>query len=258
MFKSLLANPLTRGLDMDSPEMTTLRGQIIKENPFLNQIYLEWYSCLVKTLQNIPEGSILEIGSAGGFLNEFHNNIITTDVIFTKYIDVILDGHQLPFQSASLSGVLMTNVLHHLHQPRRFFTESARCVQPGGVITMLEPWVTLWSRFVYGSLHHEPFQPDVEDWEFQSSGPLSSANGALPWIIFKRDQDKFVCEFPEWHIQEISLNTPFRYLISGGVSMRSLMPSRTFGFWSWFESLFQPWFGNIAMFARIVLLRTTR
>ena len=75
---------------------------------------------LIKTLQNIPEGPILELGSAGGFLKEIHNNIITSDVICTKYIDVVLDGHQLPFQSTSLSGILMTNVLHHLHQPRRF------------------------------------------------------------------------------------------------------------------------------------------
>ena len=89
---------------------------------------------------------------------------------------------------------------------------------------MLEPWVTPWSRFVYRWLHHEPFHPDMKDWEFQSSGPISSANGALPWIVFQHDREKFVCEFPEWHIREIYLNTPIRYLISGGVSMRSLMP----------------------------------
>ena len=40
------------------------------------------------------------------------------------------------------------------------------------------------SRVIYGALHHEPFRPDAADWKISGKGPLSAANGALPWILF--------------------------------------------------------------------------
>jgi len=46
---------------------------------------------------------------------------------------------------------------------------------------------------------------------------------------------------------------PFRYLLSGGVSGRSLMPGWSFTFWRKLENLLQPWMNHLAMFALIVL-----
>ena len=120
---------------------------------------------------------------------------------------------------------------------------------------MIEPWATTWSKFIYTRLHHEPFQMDVAEWEFPSSGPLSSANGALPWIIFERDRAHFEREFPEWTIQAVELLMPFRYLVSGGVSMRSLMPGWSFGVWWLLERGLTPWLPQLAMFALITLRR---
>jgi hypothetical protein len=56
---------------------------------------------------------------------------------------------------------------------------------------MIEPWVSTLSRPIYTRLHHEPFNPDAKDWSFPDTGPLSGANGALPWIIFQRDRHHF-------------------------------------------------------------------
>jgi len=123
------------------------------------------------------------------------------------------------------------------------------------VIIMLEPWVTAWSRIIYGRLHPEPFLPEESSWEFPPSGPLSGANGALPWMIFERDRDKFQREFPRLKIRGIFLAMPFRYLLSGGVSMVSLSPGWTFGIWRLLESLLQPWMRRLAMFARIELVK---
>src|SRR4030042_2618837 len=102
---------------------------------------------------------------------------------------------KIPFVSGSLRGIFMSNVLHPIPFPRDFFGEAARCICPGGVINMIEPWVSTWSKIIYTHLHREPFQVDTRAWEFPSTGPLSGANGALPWIIFKRDKDLFVNEF---------------------------------------------------------------
>ena len=118
----------------------------------------------------------------------------------------------------------MIDVLHHIPNAASFFSDAAACIKPGGVIIMIEPWSTPWSRFVYRHLHHEPFDANVEDWKIPTGGPLSQANSALPWIIFERDREKFEKEFSQFHIQEIFLNFPFCYLLSGGISLQSIDP----------------------------------
>ena len=120
---------------------------------------------------------------------------------------------------------------------------------------MVEPWVTPWSRFLYQRLHQETFCPEATAWEFPSRGPLSGANGALPWIIFARERSQFEREFPEWHLHNIKIGMPFRYLLSGGVSLVSLSPAWTFGFWQRLENLLKPLMKHLAMFAQIELVR---
>jgi len=40
MLKTWLAHPLTRGLDINNPQVTHLRRRIIQEKRFLNFLYL--------------------------------------------------------------------------------------------------------------------------------------------------------------------------------------------------------------------------
>jgi hypothetical protein len=139
---------------------------------------------------------------------------------------------------------------------RRFLKEATRCVRPDGKIIMIEPWVTPWSQWVYQHLHHEPFIPEATQWEFASSGPLSGANGALPWIVFSRDRVQFLKSFPEWRIEEIRLTMPFAYLISGGVSLRSFVPGMFYKLIRYMERMLTPHLPRFAMFAQITLQRT--
>ena len=256
MLAKFLAHPLTRGLDIDSPETTRLRKRIIESKPFLRRIYQEWYAGLAA---RVPAGAggVLELGSGAGFLKDYIPNLITSDIFPVPGVEQVVDAHDLPFSESSLRGVVMANVLHHIPNPTRFLQEAARCVRPGGVVAMLEPWVSTWSRVVYSNLHHEPFEPAALAWTFPQSGPLSGANGALPWIIFHRDRVRFEQEFPEWRIQEVTPIMPFRYLVSGGVSLRSFMPAFTFGMWRTAERLLGHWMSTWAMFAHVVLTRTT-
>jgi SAM-dependent methyltransferase len=254
MLKTWLAHPLTRGLDIDDPRTTHLRQQIIQEKGFLRRIYQEWYREIVAALPP-GQGAVLELGAGGGFMSDFIPDLITSELFYCPNIRAVLDGLRLPFVAKSLRGIVMTNVLHHLPQPGLFFAEATRCVRPGGVVTMIEPWVTPWSRFVYSRLHHEPFEPETPLWELPASGPFSGANDALPWIIFARDRTKFEREFPEWRIETIKPIMPFRYLVSGGVSLRSLTPSWSFELWRHMENVLGCWSNQLAMFAYVVLRR---
>jgi hypothetical protein len=88
-----------------------------------------------------------------------------------------------------------------------------------------------------------------------TGGPLSGGNDALPWIMFQRDRTRFERNFPRWRIESIEPLMPFRYLLSGGVSMRSLVPASSFVFAKKIETILAPWINQLAMFAKIVLRR---
>jgi len=257
MLKEWLAHPLTKGLDIDDPRTTHLRLKIIREKSFLRRIYEEWYRAIAHALPS-AEGPVLELGSGGGFLGDFIPGLITSELFYCPNVQAIMDGRQLPFRSGCLRGIVMTNVLHHVPQPRLFFAEATRCIARGGVVAMIEPWVSPWSRFVYSRLHHEPFDPDAPLWELPNRGPLSGANDALPWLIFKRDRTVFEREFPEWRVEVIKPIMPFRYLMSGGVSLRALVPRWSFSLWKRVEKAVGRWNDQLAMFALIILRRLDR
>lgn len=250
-----LEHPLTKGVPLDSPLTTTLRRTIIAGKPFLRQIYDEWYRALA---HRIPPGAgrVLELGSGAGFFEEYVPDVIRSEVFHCSDVDVIADACRLPFAADSLRAIVMTDVFHHVPDVRRFMHEASRTVCRGGVIAMVEPWSTAWSRFVFGRFHHEPFRPDVTRWEFEASGPLSSANGALPWIVFARDRATFEHEFPQWILEEITPGMPLRYLLSGGISLRTLMPGWSFAAWREVERRMMPLMNQLAMFATITLRRS--
>jgi SAM-dependent methyltransferase len=206
----------------------------------------------------VGTGGVLELGSGAGFLDHFIPDLITSDVLPLPHIDHVIDAHALPFESNTLRAIVMTNVFHHLADPRQFLREAGRCVRPGGSIVMVEPWNTAWSRFIYSRFHHEPFVPEAREWQFQSTGPLSGANGALPWIVFHRDRNDFELAFPEWQVASVSLSMPFRYLLSGGLSHVALMPTWTFPMWQWVEKQLSGWNMHLAMFARVLLRRSNK
>lgn len=247
----ILTLPLTRGLDIDDPRTTSLRRRIIREKPFLLKIYREWYAALVSSIPT-GAGAVLELGSGAGFFDECLPDAITSEIFHCPHVRLVADAQCLPMADRALRAIVMCDVLHHIPQPRRFFKEAARSVRPGGVIAMIEPWVTVWSKLIYTRLHHEPFRPDAADWEIPRGGPLSGANGAIPWIVFRRDRGQFEREFPQWEIRDIVPCMPIRYLLSGGISKRGLMPAWTFPIW---RTLEHPLRNKAAMFAKIVLIR---
>lgn len=239
-------------LDVDDPRTTELRRDVIRAKPFLEAIYREWYQAVAAETR---DGRVVEIGSGAGFLREVLPGVITSEVFLLRGLDLVCDAAALPFRNASVDTLVMVDVLHHVPRPREFFRDAIRALRGGGRIAMVEPWVTPWSRFVYSRFHPEPFRPDAETWEFPPAGPLSGANGALPWMMLVRDRDTFAREFPEVRVVRVEPMMPLRYLLSGGFSVRQLVPSWSVRFFRAMERAFAPLLPRLAMFALIVLER---
>ncbi len=193
---SRLQYPELRGVPLDSAELTIRRRELVRRNASARFSFERWYREIAGIVERAPEGLRIELGSGGGFLDEFIPDLIKTDVVPLPFVDRVCAAEELPFPDASTGAIVMVNVLHHVADVKRFFAEASRVLVPGGMIVMIEPYVSIFSRLVYRYLHHEPFDPDASRWELAPSGRLTGGNDALPWIIFVRDRLLFEQSFP--------------------------------------------------------------
>jgi len=240
------------GLDLDSPDTTIIHRNIILKKPFLKKIYINWYQTFIKEIAQYNGEGILEIGSGGGFFKDLYPQVITSDILPLPHCNMKFDAENIPFESNSLNAILMLNVLHHIPNSEIFLKEVNRVLKPKGKLIMIEPATTFFSKIIYTTIHHEPFNIKA-NWEIPSTGPLSGANGALPWIIFKRDIKKFNNLFPQLKLIKLSQHTPFSYLVSGGVSYKSIFPGWSFPFIHLLEKIMSPINSMFGMFQTIVL-----
>lgn len=255
--RDCLKLPETKNIEsIDSPQVTELRSKIIWEKPFLRRLYTDFYQEFKNVSSRYNGGVLVELGSGGGFLKTVIPHVVTSDILSLSGIDLNYSGMRMPFKERSLDAFFMLNVLHHIPDALVFLKEMERCLKAGGRIVMIEPANTLWARFIYQNFHHEPFDPSG-DWTVKGDGPLTAANGAIPWIIFSRDRKKFEEQFPSLQIRKITIHTPFRYLISGGVSMRSLLPSFCYHLIKGIEIVLSPLNPFLGMFYTIDIEKLT-
>ncbi len=239
-------------LELDDPRLTIRRGEILREKKFLRRIYEEWYG-LIQCHAGDLQGIKVELGSGPGFIEEVVDGVVKSDILLVPRLHLVMDGAACPFANGSLAALLMVDVLHHMPRAEAFFHEAVRVLSGGGLVVMIEPWMTGWSRWVYRRLHHERTDPAAPDWHFESSGPLSGANQALPWIIFQRDRKIFERKFPSLEIVEIRPMMPLRYLLSGGFTLHGGMPGWCYSLTRGLDRLFRRAVSETGMFALIVL-----
>ncbi len=235
---------------LDSPERTLEHKKVIRSKHFLHKLYLEWYEEFIKETEKNPEGTFLELGSGGGFLKEVKPSVICSDILDLPGNDMTFSALEMPFEDNSLDGIFMIDTFHHIPDSEKFLKEAIRVLRPQGKMIMTEPANSPWGRLIYKNLHHEPFNPEG-DWTFPQEGPLSGANGALPWIVFERDSEKFRKLFPELKITDVRYHTPFRYLISGGLSFRQPVPDFSYPVFKAIDDLSVRVSKKISMFVTI-------
>lgn len=219
-----------KGIDkfgLDDPRRTIEHREIILKKPFLRRLYIEWYSTIKSLCIDAPNGQIIELGSGGGFLKEVFEHVTTSDILDLPDNDLTFNALDMPFEDNSIAAFVMVDVFHHVPDSEKFISEMNRCLKPGGLIVMSEPCTTWWSKFIFKNFHHEPFN-EKGDWKIPGTGPMSDANGALPYIVLERDRKEFDQKFPLLNIELIKKHAPMSYMLSGGVSMIQLVPNFIF------------------------------
>ena len=240
----------------DDLSMTLMNKKLIEKKPFLRRLYVDFYlriqACVAPCFERGQK--VLEIGSGGGFMGEIIPQVITSDILPVPGLDFHCPATSLPFDDRSLGAICMLNACHHIPRVEDFLKEADRVLMPGGKIVMVEPANTFFRRVIDKRFHHEPF--DVKaGWELKEGGPLSTANGALPWIVFSRDRDVFQKKFSGFSVTMVSRHTPFRYLLSGGLTYKQLLPTCFYRGVVGFEWLMTPLMGIFGYFQTIVITK---
>jgi SAM-dependent methyltransferase len=190
--------------------------------PLLRDVYASFYGEFVRVSRRVPPGPCVELGSGGGFLRDLLPSVVTSVVVVGVGIDTARAAEALPFRTGTVSAFFLLDAFHHLRDPHRFLAEVERCLRPAGRLVMVEPANTAWGRLVRKSFHHEPFD-ERAGWGGAGNGTRAAANLALPWIVFVRDRARFEQAFPRLALVRYEPHTPFRFLLSGGITYRSLV-----------------------------------
>jgi SAM-dependent methyltransferase len=245
--------PTLQTSDLDDPGNILVIREIIRRKPFLVGTYRSFYRELLQKAATVPiDGEWIELGSGASFLKTLAPHVVTSDILPYEGVDRVFSGLEMPMGDRTVSAFLMIDVLHHIKDSRLFLKESLRCLKRGGKMVMIEPANTFWSRIIYKNFHHEPFATHGE-WGFEEGGPLSGANMAIPWIIFHRDAALFAQEFPQFRVCSVTVHTPLRYLISGGLSLKQLLPSFMYPVIRMVEGILTPFNRYCGMFMTIEL-----
>jgi SAM-dependent methyltransferase len=200
-----------------------------------NRNLLLWYKKLYQrqfaSVSNINTKNVLEVGSGTSPLKILYGNILTSDILELDYLDYVFDCHNIdkfePIPNGSLDVITMTNVLHHLKNPLTFLINAAQKLKPGGKVIMAEPYFSVLSTFIYKHLHHEAVIFKINKPVLNEvSGPLTSANMALPYLIFFSDRgwSEQLVPYYDVSIKSISHYSSLAYMITGGISRRFPVP----------------------------------
>jgi len=197
-----------------------------EEKKILQRIYQNWYEAIIKNCNT--SGRTLEIGGGGGNFKEFFPEVITSDYTFCPWLDLTLDAHHLPFSAASLSNIVVIDVLHHLINPLNFIEEAQRVLKKKGRLILLEPYITPGSYLTYNFIHKEdvdfsldPFKEAM--WEDTAEKKPFDGNMAIPTQIFFRKIEEFQQRFPGVSITK-QYSDYLLYPLSGGFDAPQFIP----------------------------------
>ena len=219
--KNVLLNPEVRPLWGGGNEAQLLAAydRVWNRKAIIRQLYETWYEKIAAELQ---PGSIIEVGAGTGNLKRWLQTrgrlCWTLDILPGKYVDMQADALQMPLAAESVDNIVMVDALHHFARPVAFLKHAAEVLRPGGRLLLIEPFVSVWGRFVYRYLHHERVDFDFE--ESTASKEAWDGNAAIPALTLVRVEQ----EIRNLRIRRTSYCEFLSYPLSGGFSYRSLLP----------------------------------
>jgi SAM-dependent methyltransferase len=219
---SFLLNSELRSVwnNRDEAKLLAAYERVWDRKRILRKLYETWYEMLFEELR---PGITLEIGAGTGnfkrWLAARGQRCWTLDILAGKHVDVQADALHLPFRQGKLSNIVMVDTLHHIASPFTFLRNACRLLSQDGRILFVEPFVSVWGRFVYRYFHHERVDFSVEESDLAKRA--WNGNAAIPHPVLSGDNRRRL----PLTIAKLQYCEFLSYPLSGGFSYRSLLPT---------------------------------
>lgn len=215
-------------IDKEALEFFITHRRVWDQKPVLRRIYNDEFFARLLSFRK-KDGVSVEVGAGPGFLKQALPSLLSTDLVWCPWLDVVADAQSLPFADSSVANILGLDMLHHLASPMNFLLEAQRVLVPGGRLILVEPWVTLFSYFIYRYFHQEDCDLSARPRELSDDHPPSEkkafdGNQAIPYLLFgSRNRSQTLGSLPGLTLLVVEPFRLFAYLLSMGFKPRSFL-----------------------------------
>lgn len=225
----LLLEPTLLNMDVDSVERYDLHRKILQKKVILRSVFLEFHYIFNKLNKKYLSGKGFEVELGAGIcpVRDTYSNVLATDILPADHLDSVVNAESMNYRNNSVRVFFGQNCFHHFPHPDKFFSELERVLVPGGGCILIEPYYGPFASFLYKRLFRtEGFDKTYKSWNVPAIGPCNGANQALSYIIFVRDRSEFLRKHNTLEIvHQERLGSYLRYLISGGLNFKQLLPN---------------------------------
>ena len=129
-----------------------------------------------------PDAKILDLGSG---MDRRAPNVINLEIEATPYVDLLGDGHFLPFKNQVFDAVITEAVLEHVREPKQVVDEIYRTLKDGGYVCAGVPFLQAF----HASTHdYQRYTVPGFDYLFRAftkieGGDCAGPTASLHWIF---------------------------------------------------------------------------
>lgn len=244
-----LRDPLLDDMDVDGENRLELHRKMLEKKRMLREVFTEFHHLFRKLEDKFltGEGAKVELGAGISPMRDSYPEVLATDIVGAPHLDKVINAEAMDFANNSVKVIYGQNCFHHFPHPDRFFKELDRVLVTGGGAILLEPYYGPFASFLYKRLFRtEGFDKTFLSWETPVAGPMNGANQALSYIVFVRDRELFEKKYPFLEIvHQVTVGNYLKYLLSGGLNFRQILPDSSAGLIGLFEKVLCPlnlWF----------------
>ena len=258
-WRSWLSEPEVVDCSVDGLDRFEAHRAVLRRKTMIRGVFDEFHKIFVELDKRYLDGpgQVIELGAGVYPVRGTVPGVLATDVVAAPHLDRTLDAGALDLPDASVHAFYLQNVFHHFPKPTDFFRELERTLVPGGGAILIEPASGPLASLIYPRLFaSEGYDKRAPGWDSPVGGPMSGANQALSYLVFDRDIGKFERDHPRLRVVHRDvLPNWVRYLASGGLNFRSLVPAGATGLLRLVERMLSPARNQLGLHRVLVLKR---
>jgi len=260
-FFDFLTDPLLAEMDVDGMSRLNLHRIMLERKRMLRDVFTEFHHLFKKLDQQLFSGNGIEVELGAGIspMRDSYPNVLATDIVDAPHLDKVINAEAMDLADNSVRAIYGQNCFHHFPHPDAFFFELERVLIPGGGAILLEPYYGPFASFLFKRISRtEGFDKKSPSWETPDAGPMNGANQALSYIVFVRDRLELERKHPSLEIvHEQRIDNYLKYLLSGGLNFRQLLPDTMTSPVSFIEKLLKPLNFWLALHHIVVIRKKT-